>query len=103
MGWWVMSESNLDNLLIRYYIHAYGQSQDRQLQWWNSLTDTEREMLVQHVSEQLSKLFPIIEVLSEIYMNAGNVIIDWYNNLDPEVKQVMQAIVDGKGIDALRK
>lgn len=101
MGWWVMPDIN--DLMTRYYAQAQGQSQDQQLKWWNSLTYTEHGLLVDHVSEILNQFLPAMEVLSVAFADLGNVIVDWYDSLEPEVKQVMKDIADGKGIDALRK
>lgn len=99
MGWWGMSD-RLQELIASHHINAHDAPYEVQLQWWNSLSEEDRELIVAYCAKVLEE---IIVPLADVYRDIGVAIVDWYNNLDPEIKEVLKRIGKGDGVDALRK
>lgn len=103
MGWWVMSEVNLQQVMESFYANAYGRTEEEQIAWWNSLTEEEQALIVDRVGKIVSEFLGVFAALSTTLLDLNNAMVSWYNGLDPDVKRVIDNIAVGGGVDALRK
>lgn len=94
----------LQELVTSHHINAYGAPDEVQLQWWDSLSEEDRELIITLCAKVLVYLQAIINTpLADSFRDVGIALVDWYDNLDPEVKEVLKRIGKGDGVDALRK